>query len=412
MPDNPSKQAAFKLEPWFLDALLRRLEQERSSQEAAKSPLGRSKLDVVPAISDNSPYGTHTIPSRAHLELLIHVAFWASLQKEEGQSFRFTISYLTPSGHSECVLTFVDPLRYDIRHLTKLAPAVREPEATILVCPDTTATLVAWGVCDFNHSLLSIKVLDPGRLIVSFGTRNIAVIAGSESVFISETLRERSQRIWSRLGSQLGDVSTKDSRVRVILDALKIMRFLGRGGTLVVVPEDDTWKEGVGPIAYFGVTPLKTVHNLLKEWDELTAFKKLGVQGHLDDLRRMIDLWPEFERASRSLANMSAVDGATLVSPALSIVGFGAKIKYDPKEADLTPVYRYDSISEHLKNFRTSFAELGGMRHQSAAHFVAQHHNALALVVSQDGNLSAYTWDEDTPSGHLVAYTQLEFVLF
>jgi hypothetical protein len=38
--------------------------------------------------------------------------------------------------------------------------------------------------------------------------------------------------------------------------------------------------------------------------------------------------------------------------------------------------------------------QLGGTRHQSAAQFVHDQHDALALVASQDGRFTIFAWSE------------------
>jgi DNA integrity scanning protein DisA with diadenylate cyclase activity len=40
-----------------------------------------------------------------------------------------------------------------------------------------------------------------------------------------------------------------------------------------------------------------------------------------------------------------------------------------------------------------SLSDLGGTRHQSAAHFICEQKDAIAIVVSQDGRVSLMKWD-------------------
>ncbi len=49
-----------------------------------------------------------------------------------------------------------------------------------------------------------------------------------------------------------------------------------------------------------------------------------------------------------------------------------------------------------LPNFAGNSASgFGGTRHQSAARFVAAHHDAVAVVASHDGPLSVIIWVKD-----------------
>lgn len=59
--------------------------------------------------------------------------------------------------------------------------------------------------------------------------------------------------------------------------------------------------------------------------------------------------------------------------------------------------------------------KLGGTRHQSAARFVAEQKDAVAFVVSQDGDVTAFAWEETDDSERLsalYAYRRLELTLF
>jgi len=49
-------------------------------------------------------------------------------------------------------------------------------------------------------------------------------------------------------------------------------------------------------------------------------------------------------------------------------------------------------------------AEIGGTRHLSAAQFVQDQHDALALVASQDGRFTVFAWSpcEEMVHGHRV----------
>lgn len=56
-----------------------------------------------------------------------------------------------------------------------------------------------------------------------------------------------------------------------------------------------------------------------------------------------------------------------------------------------------------------------GTRHKSAARFVFDNHDSIALVASQDGNVTAYVWRElaDFPDyAGVYAFERLELTLF
>ncbi len=72
----------------------------------------------------------------------------------------------------------------------------------------------------------------------------------------------------------------------------------------------------------------------------------------------------------------------------LRLYGFGAKLLYGPEEVDVATL---NAVTGRLRK-HVPLAELGGMRHQSAARFVNANRACDVFVASQDGRLSMFTW--------------------
>ena len=93
------------------------------------------------------------------------------------------------------------------------------------------------------------------------------------------------------------------------------------------------------------------------------------------------------------MAGLTAVDGATVVSDQWDVLAFGAKI--GRREASfaveqvsiLEPIVGQQAVVMHP-------ALLGGTRHLSAAQFVHEQRDALAMVASQDGRFTVFAWSE------------------
>ena len=117
------------------------------------------------------------------------------------------------------------------------------------------------------------------------------------------------------------------------------------------------------------------------------------------------------EDADKSLGvivNLTAVDGATLVTFDLDVLAFGAKIR--AKDVDHKPERLV--ISEPFEGSverEIGLFELGGTRHQSAAQFVFDQKDAIAIVASQDGVLSVLGWDRT--EGKVAVIRPAEFAL-
>ncbi|HEX6042611.1 putative sensor domain DACNV-containing protein, partial [Longimicrobium sp.] len=74
---------------------------------------------------------------------IIDVAFWASLQREEGRSPRISLAYVPPeaAGHA---MVFDRPFSLNAKDLGKLSPAVERPGIHLGVWPHR-GELRVWG---------------------------------------------------------------------------------------------------------------------------------------------------------------------------------------------------------------------------------------------------------------------------
>src|SRR5262249_25919078 len=100
------------------------------------------------------------------------------------------------------------------------------------------------------------------------------------------------------------------------------------------------------------------------------------------------------QSAKTSLAiigRLTAIDGATIVSNDLNVLGFGAKIK--PKGDERPLRVRLTGPFEMSQDTEIGVGAVGGTRHQSAAQFVYDQRGSIAFVASQDSRLSVMRWD-------------------
>jgi hypothetical protein len=118
------------------------------------------------------------------------------------------------------------------------------------------------------------------------------------------------------------------------------------------------------------------------------------------------------ETLAENIAQLTAVDGATVVSNDLLLIGFGAMIMENKLSFDVVEIDPLDH-QEYIN--RNPVEKVGNKRHQSAARFIYKQRDAIALVVSQDGNVTAFVWEEYDDKPHLSglsAYRRLELTLF
>ena len=92
-----------------------------------------------------------------------------------------------------------------------------------------------------------------------------------------------------------------------------------------------------------------------------------------------------------AVAGLTAVDGATVITDRCEVLAFGAKIVRRDGSSRVSEVI----LTEPVEGSRPEVVEpsqLGGTRHLSAAQFVRDQHDAVALVASQDGRFTVFAW--------------------
>ena len=417
-PGTPGRavKSAFSLDQSFFTALHARLESERHrANEKHTSLLKRLKESIQPPAgysvgldTEKILHAPDAIPIVEQLAALVQTAFWASLEREEGRALHFKVSFMRPEAGSNSLIAFDPPISYDVRELAKLASAVGATEGALLVAPFERGELKIWGLKGYDRAPVGAKVIDPGSVVVKFKETNVAAISRSEAVHIRDPLLTRSSVIWSRFGAgEEGYDQWNDPRINAILQTVKRMRSLGHGGTLAIVPSTGRWQASVKPpITYSGSTPYSPFHDPISNLKELR-----GKTGHTwaDEMY----WWTGVKEASQALAHLTAVDGATLVTYDLDVVGFGAKLQPAPDSVEPRRIYSVDPLDHQNWITDVRMEQLGGTRHQSAARFVADQPDAIVFVVSQDGDVTALVWWQPPHApAALYAHRRLELTLF
>src|SRR2546428_14047631 len=93
------------------------------------------------------------------------------------------------------------------------------------------------------------------------------------------------------------------------------------------------------------------------------------------------------------MGGLTALDGAVVLSDRWDVLAFGAKIGRTEPGPFVEQVLVRDPILGHTPATMHA-SELGGTRHLSAAQFVHEQRDALALVASQDGRFTVFGWSQ------------------
>lgn len=335
------------------------------------------------------------LPDAETIEAIIDAAFWASLRREEGYPPRISLAFLAreEAGHP-LILERVLPLSPGA--LTRVAPAVERPGVHLGVWRDQDG-LCVWGTTRTIPVLCFVlEVAAPGLLVVKHHSGeearkfvNVAVLEGDQIKVVDERASSRPEcpaLLISLLGfdSPAAWVRSVNTMVQLAVS----MRAHGRGGSLLVVPAGtESWRESIMQPMPYAVSPL---------FCELADLSSLTP----DQTER---LGPTIA----AVAGLTAVDGAVVLTHRYELLGFGAKIarrKGWPQVEQVT-------VTEPVENDRPVLVhpeQLGGTRHLSAAQFIQDQRDAVALVASQDGRFTVFEW---SPCEKMVHAHRLDVLL-
>ncbi len=326
-------------------------------------------------------------PDARAIERMVDAAFWASLRHEEGYVPHISLAFLRPED-TVSPLMFERPLHLNPSTLAKLGPAVERPGIHLGIARDGD-DLRIWGTTrTIPTSTFVLEVIDPGLLVVKHRRGesgkfiNVLVLEGDQIKIVDErastTVPDCPTVLTSLLGFHTPDDSEGD--VNVLVELAVSMRAHKRGGSLLVVPEgSDRWRESIVlPIAYAVVPPFPELANVMRE----------------PAASRQERTWRDaLDQAIEVVAGLTAVDGATLITNEYELLAFGAKIGRRDGSARVQEVIVTEPI-EGSTTMTVHPAELGGTRHLSAAQFVQDQQHALALVASQDGRFTIFSWSQ------------------
>jgi len=149
-------------------------------------------------------------------------------------------------------------------------------------------------------------------------------------------------------------VASADALVQVAI----AMRAHGRGGALIIVPADDeAWRTSAAtPVTYEVAPPYVSPAH-----------------------------------AASALAGLTAVDGATLLDTRHRLLAFGVKLLRRKGWPAIERLLVTEPV-EGRTPVEVQPVQLGGTRHLSAAQFVQDQREAVALVASQDGRFTIFSW--------------------
>src|SRR2546426_6959903 len=328
-------------------------------------------------------------PTARAIETMIDATFWASFRPEEGRFPKISLAFLPPEQAGQ-PLMFEHRLPLTTAILTKLAAAVERPGIHLGVWREAKSErddLYLWGATRVIPSLgFVLEDVEPGLLVIKhrridgFGKfANVAVLKGEQVKVVDEqgtSLPDCPDLLTSLLA--FTSPSEWDHSMNVLVQLAASMRAHGHGGSLLVVPANTaTWRQSIVHPVLYSVTP---------------SFSALADLLRRDVNERNENLWEAaVRRAVDTVAGLTAVDGATVISDQYEVLAFGVKIRRPEGSAPVEQMVATEPIVGD-RAVVIHPAQNGGTRHLSAAPFVHDQRDALALVASQDRRFTIYAW--------------------
>jgi hypothetical protein len=350
---------------------------------------------------------------------LVETAFWAGLRSNEGRTAHVRLAVASPE-HVPGAIRFASPIAYEASEIARLAPAV--PPGRCLGVVQVDDGFQIWG---FAHRLATsalktvvVETTEPGTVRVDVGPfRPFAVLDGRLNEIIEAIGSDLAHFLQRKLEKVFppADILETQAIWRECLALADLVRMIldeGHGGAVLIVPTDtDDSMKSLRPFPYRFEVADTSVRDIIRtELSDTDAQGKLFLdllQAPLpDELKNRINsnfprsTWGGARAAMQAIAPLAGVDGAVVMTRDLKLLGFGAKIEFKPG-LDV-PVNKFQAKPGRQPVVPSRLEDLGGMRHQSAARFIAANKGAVAIVVSQDRHVSVMNWEGTLSSVNVV----------
>jgi hypothetical protein len=381
-------------------------------------------------------------PKRQVVGALLEMAYLGTMRSEEGRLVKGSLTFANPKrpeflspprrrADYPAFTRFETPEILTIQTLVKLARAIDRWSASIAVYTTRRNELVAWGVVDqlvqqnvgwhressegyfANPGLLTVTMdgigdisAYHGNLFLS-GVKAQTLITRENDALRSKIVSEYAFDALAPFAKAIARVLEDDKGEAEILANLATMwvtsiarlciglRQRGTGGAFLLTPKPIKRMLEVSHSLTYARLRNATILRVLDEgylWEVERAQRALTDEGKPvpSDLISEVS-WAETDAEDREsemtgavklVASLAAVDGLVLMTPTLSVAGFGVKIGSTP---NVTTVYDGADFSRRGTRARKIDLSLFGTRHGSMLRYCAQDHKALGIVVSQDG---------------------------
>jgi len=383
-------------------------------------------------------------PPEAVLRELFTTLYYASLQTEEGQFIKVTVTLFDhwsadrkdhPRFDSADFFPFKQPIEFSVKNLVKLSKAADPWSSSLSVFYDQSNKLFIYGMIDqavHYQSYLNYEEEDkpiyPGiiqTMINGIGILNVMLdyhpLAslnqnvlvklypnvfeyGPVADFIRKNAAYSKLAIEKILGYGLTDEDADlyneiifEYVIQAISRILLKIKNYHHGGALLITKDFEADLITKYQLSYRRIesaiihTAASVADNDLLQ-EEIKLYKKLrkDIPAVLhDELNHnevdIEDSYNEMIGAVRFISSLTCVDGLVVMSPHLIVKGFGSVIV----EKELPGSVSISKASRPAVNRQNIDPQHFGTRHQSMFSYCLKHPDSLGFVVSQDGEIRA-----------------------
>jgi DisA bacterial checkpoint controller nucleotide-binding len=391
------------------------------------------------------------IPDGKNLELLISTCYQASLMREEERPVRFRLIFRDPEqfplnqGPPEGLnrLAFSEPQNFSEDELRRISPASNFDTSLIGVAMDGNGVPRIWGIVHSGSRWLQvfrggsqkinplpdsliIFVTGPGRISVSVGSTLIAGLRGGQVVrtdqeifaagWLQQLTSAHRDELWimheearRQAATEWGEISPEFPLIlgqNLLRRIISLVRNHRHGGALILVPTARTQElKEQNPYLNIKYTFLldegrQRIHpqivRLMNEFARIAGSWELGGEPvGWDEYVASTD--PTLSQMDETLyemthlvAELSLIDGAVLLNHRFEVLGFGAEIY---SGLDSVPIIQKALNLEGTIREPESSKGMG-TRHRSAYRLCMALHDAVVIVISQDGHVRFVRWHD------------------
>ncbi|AKF03878.1 putative sensor domain DACNV-containing protein [Sandaracinus amylolyticus] len=396
--------------------------------------------DLEALVASQWPADLSPDPLAEFRRALLEVAYHASMLREEGRPVRVRVALARQPEREAEALPAVGPLvlrldrtrPFHVDELRRIAVAAPFETAVVAVEPDARGELRIWGIMTTGAQWLAptwggrtravvmlpktvVHVRGPARISVHAGDHFVAGLEGGRlvtlrtDVFSSRWMPALFESVRNELVQQhaaerapdwpaLDESLVRSISQQMVRRALWLMREAHHGGTILFT-EPDAHGEALFSTLFrakyrFAREPARARYRALLRVITSELARARGNGGRAitaDDFVVHSHDLAEIESAvfelSRTLASLSAVDGAVVLSKRFELLAFGVEVAPPHGRVVHDGLRVHRALDTEGEVTIEDDEENVGTRHRAAYRFVQAHPTGLAIVASQDGTI-------------------------